>query len=109
MNRIHHIGRLVRILTGLAIALVAAVAAAPAALATLPPLPGPVSRYGPVAPPGSNKHPPLPTHVHTLVVGGMPGWQIALIAVGAAVLAAAVAVLLDRARAARRHPAAVPA
>jgi hypothetical protein len=36
----------------------------------------------------------------------MPGWQIALIALGAAVVAAAVAVLLDRARAGRRHQAA---
>jgi hypothetical protein len=34
---------------------------------------------------------------------GMPGWQITLIALGAALLAATVAVLLDRARAARRH------
>jgi hypothetical protein len=32
----------------------------------------------------------------------MPGWQIALIAVGTALLAATVAVLADRARAARR-------
>ena len=32
----------------------------------------------------------------------MPGWQIGLIAAGAAVAAAAVAVLLDRARAARK-------
>jgi hypothetical protein len=32
----------------------------------------------------------------------MPGWQIALIAVGAALLAATVAVLVDRARAAHR-------
>jgi hypothetical protein len=38
-----------------------------------------------------------------VIAGGMPGWQIALIAIGAAVAAAAVAVLLDRARAARRH------
>jgi membrane protein YqaA with SNARE-associated domain len=33
----------------------------------------------------------------------MAGWQIALIAVGAAILGAVVAVLLDRALAARRH------
>jgi hypothetical protein len=33
----------------------------------------------------------------------VPDWQIALIAVAAAVVAAAVAVFLDRARAARRH------
>jgi peptidoglycan/LPS O-acetylase OafA/YrhL len=38
-----------------------------------------------------------------VIAGGMPGWQIALIAVAAAVVAAAVAVFLDRARAARRH------
>lgn len=37
-----------------------------------------------------------------VVIGGMPGWQIALIAVAAAVTAA----FLDRARATRRHQAA---
>ena len=37
----------------------------------------------------------------TVVVWGMPGWQIALIAVAAAVTAA----FLDRARATRRHQA----
>ena len=37
--------------------------------------------------------------------GGMPGWQITLIAVGAALAGAALAVLLDRAWAARKtHP-----
>jgi hypothetical protein len=40
----------------------------------------------------------------TLITGGgMPGWQITLIAVGAALAAAALAVLLDRARAARKN------
>ena len=43
--------------------------------------------------------------VHSVVVGGMPGWQIALIAVGAALLAAALAVLADRALTARRRAA----
>jgi hypothetical protein len=38
--------------------------------------------------------------------GGMPGWQITLIAVGAALAGAALAILLDRARVARKtHPA----
>jgi LPS O-antigen subunit length determinant protein (WzzB/FepE family) len=41
--------------------------------------------------------------VQTIVAGGMPGWQIALIAVAAAFIAAAVAVVVDRAWAARRH------
>jgi hypothetical protein len=36
--------------------------------------------------------------------GGMPGWQITLIAVGAALVAAVLAVLADRARSARRRP-----
>jgi hypothetical protein len=86
MNRIR------RILAALA-GIVLALAATPAAFASLPPLP-----------PGWNKHPPLPAHTHVAVIGGMPGWQITLIAVGAALLTAAIAVLLDRARAARRRP-----
>jgi hypothetical protein len=42
------------------------------------------------------------------VVGGMPGWQIALIAVGAALIAAVLAVLAYRAWIARRQPLAAP-
>jgi hypothetical protein len=43
----------------------------------------------------------------TLITGGgMPGWQITLIAVGAALAGAALAVLLDRAWAARKTRAA---
>jgi hypothetical protein len=43
----------------------------------------------------------------TLITGGgMPGWQITLIAVGAALAAAAMAILLDRALAARKARAA---
>jgi hypothetical protein len=37
--------------------------------------------------------------------GGMPGWEITLIAVGAALTAAILAVLADRAWSARRRPA----
>jgi hypothetical protein len=40
--------------------------------------------------------------VTVITGGGMPGWQITLIAVGAALVAAAVAVLLYRAWAARK-------
>ena len=44
----------------------------------------------------------------TLITGGgMPGWQITLIAVGAALAGAAMAILLDRARAARKARAAI--
>ncbi len=93
MNRtrpFHPVRRLAGILAALATALLAAAAAAPAAFALpVPPVSG-----------GDGTQPPL---VQTVIVGGMPGWQIALIAVAAAVLAAAVAVFLDRARATRRH------
>ena len=40
--------------------------------------------------------------VRVITAGGMPGWQIALIAVAAALAAATAAVFLDRARAGRR-------
>jgi peptidoglycan/LPS O-acetylase OafA/YrhL len=87
--------RLAGILAALAtVLLTVAAAAAPAAFAD--PVP-PIGGGGTVAPP-----PPA----QVVVAGGMPGWQIALIAVGAAILAAAVAVFLDRARTARRHQAA---
>jgi hypothetical protein len=100
MNRIR---RICRALTGLprrAGALAASAAAAPAVAATAPPLP-----------PGWNHRPPMPLEYifgpavkvpgRTVVTGGMPGWQIALIAAGAALLAAVLAVIADRARAAR--------
>ena len=96
MNRIHHVRRLVGVVVGLAVALVTAVAVAPAAFARPYPPPGPLSRYEPVAP-------AVPAHTHAALTGGMAGWQIALISVGTAILGAIVAVLLDRARAARRH------
>ena len=125
MNPIRAIRRLACILAGLAAAFAAA---APAALASTspgrtwplswadPPLPPGWNKHPPLPagthpavtyPPGWNKHPPLPAHVHGLVTGGLPGWQITLIA--AAVLAAAAVVLLARARAARRRGAASPA
>ena len=39
--------------------------------------------------------------MQVITAGGMPGWQIVLIAVTAALVAAAAAVFLDRARASR--------
>ena len=94
MNPIRYIRRFAAVLAVLA----GAVLAATPAFARLEPDPG-----GYVAPA------PVPAQVQyrTIVAGGMPGWQIALIAVGAALLAATVAVLANRARAARRP--AVPA
>ena len=36
--------------------------------------------------------------LHTVVIDGMPGWQITLIAAATAIFAAGLAVILDRAR-----------
>jgi hypothetical protein len=114
MNRIQHIRRFAATLAGLACALLAFAAAAPAALASGGPVwfPPPIREkhpplqpghvVGPVLNPNRAGYPPI-SHVHTVVTGGMPGWQITLIAVAAALVAATVAVLFDRARAARRH------
>jgi hypothetical protein len=108
MNRIRHIRRLA---AGLAGALLAPITAAPAALASqLRPDPPwwlghralPV--HLPPGLPGFVKHPPPGHVVHTAVIGGMPGWQIAPIAAGAALAAATGAVLVHRARAPRRQP-----
>ena len=125
MNPIRHIRHLAAALAGLAGALLAFAAAAPAALAR----PGPPRhwqlgqpRLHPL-PPGWNKHPPLrgyyahyvahqgaiPVPGRSVVIGGMPGWQIALIAAGAAMLAATAAVLVYRAWTARRKPTPVAA
>ena len=93
------IRRLAAALAGLGGTLLAFAAIAPAALAQSFPSPPP----GQVAVLGPNRAGyPTTSYVHTVVIGGMPGWQIALIAAVAALFAATVAVLANRARAARR-------
>jgi hypothetical protein len=52
---------------------------------------------------------PAPATAGVLTGSGMAGWQITLIAVGAALAGATAAVLLDRARAARRSASATSA
>jgi hypothetical protein len=89
MNRIH---RCLGVVAALGGTLLTLAVAAPAALATIP---------DPGGGPGSGPAP-------TVVAGGMPGWQIALIAAGAALVAAIAAVLVDRAWAARRSGAPGP-
>jgi len=65
--------------------------AVPAASASVIPVPGD-GPYGPA---------PAPA-IRVIAVGGMPDWQITLIAVAAALAAATAAVALDRARASRQ-------
>ena len=95
MNRIHychHLRRIASVLGALAASVLVVLTGATAAFAYPdPPIPGPAFPMHP------------PPRVHTIVAGGMPGWQIALIAIGAAIFAAALAVTLDQVRTAHRQ------
>jgi len=114
MNRIRiRIRRLVGVAGGLACAWLGLAVAAPAAFAmrypqpqpVVPPHPGPAGFLQPYAPPPSgelSRFEPVAHHFNG-ATGGMTGWQIALIALGAAILGAIGAVLVERARATRRH------
>jgi cell division protein FtsW (lipid II flippase) len=84
-----------------AAALLGGIVAAPAAFATRVPLPG----TGDVGTTTTT----TPVTVHTVTVGGTPGWQIALFIIAAAVLAAVIAVMLDRMRTGRRRELALSA
>ncbi|HEV3289277.1 MAG TPA: hypothetical protein VG123_09800 [Streptosporangiaceae bacterium] len=92
MNRIHRCLGVVTALGGALLSLAVAAPAAFAAPATFPP---------PDPPTGPGQE----SVIHTIIVGGMPGWQITLIAAGAALIAAVAAVLADRAWTARRSGA----
>jgi hypothetical protein len=70
-----------------------------ASAAILIPDPGAGGAYGPV--PATPAAP-----VQVIAAAGMPGWQITLIAVAAALAAATAAVVLDRTRAGRRSASA---
>jgi len=94
MNRIRRYLGVVAALGGALLSLAVAAPAAFAAPATFPP-PDPA--------PGQE------SVTRTIVEAGMPAWQIILIAVGAAVVAAIAAVLADRAWAARHSGAHGPA
>jgi hypothetical protein len=88
MNRIH---RITAIVAGFAGVLLAVTATGPAAFAAMVPANGGATGVTPA--------PKAPVRIDT--VGGMAGWQITLIALAAALLAAAAAVFIDRIRTAR--------
>ena len=86
-------GRLTAVLAAITCSLLGSIAVVPAAFAR--PVPPPGGSYDPGA--------PVPaTIIHVITTGGMAGWQITLIALAAALLAATTAVFADRARTARR-------
>jgi hypothetical protein len=84
--------RSVAVLAALITGLLASAATVPAAFAMIVPAPAGSAGIAPV---------PAPT-VHVVVTGGMAGWQITSIALGAALFAATAAVLLYRALAVRK-------
>ncbi|HXC83267.1 MAG TPA: hypothetical protein VNV62_15580 [Trebonia sp.] len=88
-------GTLLAALTALGGTLVALAATGTAAMASIAP---PPDMGGSIVPPG-----PSQAQVTPALAGGMPGWEITLIAIGAALVAAVLAVLADRARSARRR------
>ena len=96
MNRIPRIRRATAAAFALALAVLGLAAAGPAAFARVVP----AGESGGIGAPAA-----IPAVTRVVVVGGMPGWQIALIAAGAALIAAALAVLADRVRAAHRRTA----
>ena len=91
------LGRLTAVLAAITGSLLVTAAGVPAAFAR--PVPPPGGSYGPAG--------PVPaTTIHVIATGGMAGWQITLIALAAALVAATTAVFADRVRTARRSAAA---
>jgi len=87
--------RISAVLAAAGASLIAWAAATPAAFAGARPIPVGENATSPARPAGR-------TVIHVVQAGGMPGWQIAAIAVAAALTAAAAAVFLDRAWSHRR-------
>jgi len=98
MSRIHLYRHVVRVLAAFACTLLGLAVSAPSAFAM---------RIGAEA--SGQTPPPLPAGkdpayvlTHTVVTGGMPGWQLAVIVTVAALLATTIAVIVHRAKGAHR-------
>lgn len=96
MKHIYRISHLVSFLAAFACLMLGFAISAPAAFAVIPATNG-GSGGSDIAPAGQG-----PTFTHTVVAGGMPGWQITLIVAVVAVLAASIAIVVDRTRAVHR-------
>ena len=100
LNARPRLRRITAVLGAAAGSVLAWATAIPAASAAIIPVPSDDGGYGP----GAATPPAAPVPV--IVTSGMPGWQITLIAIAAALAAATAAVVLDRARNGRRTPSA---
>ena len=104
MKHIHLVRRTAGVVLAICSGLLSFVLFAPSAFALMVNFPTYANGRGP-APTGARPSVSQSglTAVHTVVTSGMAGWLITVIAVGAALLAATVAVFMDRARAAHRR------
>jgi hypothetical protein len=99
MNHVYRYRHVVRVLAAFACTLLGLAASAPAAFAVR------------VGANGSGESPPplptgkYPTHAqtHTIVTGGMPGWQLAVILAVATLVVATIAVVVYRMRGLTRN------
>jgi hypothetical protein len=98
MSHVHRYRHAVRVLTAFACTLLGLAAWAPAAFAMRTGLEG----SGQAPPPLPTGKDPTYTLTHTVVTGGMPGWQLAVIVIGAALLTATIGVIVHRVKGA--HP-----
>jgi hypothetical protein len=99
MTRIYRYRHAVRVLAVFACTLLGLAASAPAAFAMRTGLEG--SGQSPLPLPTSKD--PTYTLPHTVVTGGMPGWQLAVIVTVATLLVAMTAVVVHRVRAVQRN------
>jgi hypothetical protein len=99
MSTIKSLSRLGAVLASLSVIAVSLASSASASTSMIPV--GGSGDAGAVGPGGTLA--PV-TVVRTVVVGGMPGWQIASIAIMAALVTTIAAVLVERSRPARRRP-----
>jgi hypothetical protein len=96
MNHIYRYRHVVRVLVVFACTLLGLAVSAPAAFAMR------VEDSGGSPPPLPTGKGPTYTLPHTIVTGGMPEWQLAVIVAGAALLAALIAVVVHGVRTAHR-------
>ncbi len=94
MRPVRYLRRAASVVVALASTMLGFLLFAPSASALVMPPPG-------MSPTGPSPR-PAQTLVHSAVTGGFAGWEIALIAIGAAVVAATFAVYTDRARESHR-------